>query len=215
MALCLFCPHMNHWSSIVDPSVRSLAEHGNCFRGIITFTGYLQSRLRDVSELSVMKDGGLFQVEGLARHPRYGAGVQVREYTSIWDAIQSILAKEGWRGLYKGTLPSVVKAAPAAAVTFVVYEAVIKWLTSLPVWSFLPFTMKVLKRANFSALERGVLKHLILGSWHFMSFKSFGHGIWPWVLLHYLLGWEVSEAQEKYQLCSSSSLSGGRYYNLC
>ncbi|CAK9269580.1 unnamed protein product [Sphagnum jensenii] len=74
-----------------------------------------------------------FQVEGLARHPRYGAGVQVREYTSIWDAIQSILAKEGWRGLYKGTLPSVVKAAPAAAVTFVVYEAVIKWLTSLPV----------------------------------------------------------------------------------
>jgi solute carrier family 25 thiamine pyrophosphate transporter 19 len=89
--------------------------------------------LRDVSELSVMKGGGLFQVEGLARHPRYGAGVQVREYTSIWDAIQSILAKEGWRGLYKGTLPSVVKAAPAAAVTFVVYEAVIKWLTSLPV----------------------------------------------------------------------------------
>jgi solute carrier family 25 thiamine pyrophosphate transporter 19 len=55
----------------------------------------------------------------------------VREYKNIWDAIQMILAKEGWRGLYKGTLPSVVKAAPAAAITFVVYEAVLHWLTSL------------------------------------------------------------------------------------
>ncbi|CAM6026547.1 unnamed protein product [Sphagnum balticum] len=72
-----------------------------------------------------------FQVQGLARHPRYGAGIQVREYKNIWDAIQMILAKEGWRGLYKGTLPSVVKAAPAAAVTFAVYDAVLNWLTSV------------------------------------------------------------------------------------
>jgi solute carrier family 25 thiamine pyrophosphate transporter 19 len=42
-----------------------------------------------------------------------------------------ILAKEGWRGLYKGTLPSVVKAAPAAAITFAVYDAVLNWLTSV------------------------------------------------------------------------------------
>jgi solute carrier family 25 thiamine pyrophosphate transporter 19 len=72
-----------------------------------------------------------FQVQGLNRHPRYGAGIQEREYKNIWDAIQTILAKEGWRGLYKGTLPSVVKAAPAAAITFVVYEAVLNRLTSL------------------------------------------------------------------------------------
>ncbi len=73
----------------------------------------------------------IFQVQGLNRHPRYGAGIQEREYKNIWDAIQTILAKEGWRGLYKGTLPSVVKAAPAAAITFVVYEAVLNRLTSL------------------------------------------------------------------------------------
>lgn len=40
------------------------------------------------------------------------------------DAITKILAEEGLAGLYKGTLPSVVKAAPAAAITFVVYEYV-------------------------------------------------------------------------------------------
>jgi hypothetical protein len=37
----------------------------------------------------------------------------------------------------------------------------------------------VLKRADFSDLKRGVLKLLVWGSWHFMGFKSSGHGIWP------------------------------------
>ncbi|KAL2641552.1 hypothetical protein R1flu_009139 [Riccia fluitans] len=41
------------------------------------------------------------------------------------DAITRILAAEGLAGLYEGTLPSVVKAAPAAAISFVVYEAVL------------------------------------------------------------------------------------------
>ncbi|KAL2641582.1 hypothetical protein R1flu_009169 [Riccia fluitans] len=63
-----------------------------------------------------------FQIEGLQRHPRYGARIQTKEYKSMRDAISRILAAEGLAGLYKGTLPSVVKAAPAAAITFVVYD---------------------------------------------------------------------------------------------
>ncbi|KAG6554263.1 hypothetical protein Mapa_004179 [Marchantia paleacea] len=72
-----------------------------------------------------------FQVEGLQRHPRYGATITHKEYKSMRDAITRILQKEGLAGLYKGTLPSVVKAAPAAAITFVVYEYLADYLKDL------------------------------------------------------------------------------------
>ena len=38
---------------------------------------------------------------------------------------------EGLAGLYKGIVPSVMKAAPAGAVTFVVYEYTSDWLDSI------------------------------------------------------------------------------------
>jgi len=47
------------------------------------------------------------------------------------DAIKRILQMEGWAGLYKGIVPSTVKAAPANAVTFVAYELISDWLESL------------------------------------------------------------------------------------
>lgn len=48
----------------------------------------------------------------------------------MFDAICKILRKEGWPGLYKGIYPSVLKAAPAGAVTFVAYELTSEWLES-------------------------------------------------------------------------------------
>lgn len=33
--------------------------------------------------------------------------------------------REGIKGFYKGSLPSIIKAAPSAAVTFATYEFVI------------------------------------------------------------------------------------------
>lgn len=71
-----------------------------------------------------------FQIEGLQRHPKYGARVEHRAYKNMLDAFNRILQSEGWAGLYKGILPSTVKAAPAGAVTFVAYEAVLDWLDS-------------------------------------------------------------------------------------
>ncbi|KAK1390479.1 Mitochondrial thiamine pyrophosphate carrier [Heracleum sosnowskyi] len=71
-----------------------------------------------------------FQIQGLQRHPRYGAVVECRAYTNIVDAFYRILQKEGWAGLYKGIIPSVVKAAPAGAVTFLTYEFFLEWLES-------------------------------------------------------------------------------------
>lgn len=46
------------------------------------------------------------------------------------DALRRIVQKEGWAGLYKGIVPSTVKAAPAGAVTFVAYEYTSDWLES-------------------------------------------------------------------------------------
>ncbi|GAB4856280.1 hypothetical protein Ancab_014208 [Ancistrocladus abbreviatus] len=72
-----------------------------------------------------------FQIEGLERHPRYGARVEHRAYHNMFDALHRILKTEGWAGLYKGIVPSVVKAAPAGAVTFVAYESASEWLESV------------------------------------------------------------------------------------
>ncbi|KAK9734332.1 hypothetical protein RND81_04G132300 [Saponaria officinalis] len=71
-----------------------------------------------------------FQVEGLRRHTRYGARVEEGAYRNMYDAFIRILQAEGWGGLYKGIVPSIVKAAPAGAVTFVAYEFFSDWLES-------------------------------------------------------------------------------------
>ncbi|XP_057734805.1 mitochondrial thiamine diphosphate carrier 2-like [Arachis stenosperma] len=72
-----------------------------------------------------------FQIEGLQRHPRYGARVELHAYRNMFDALSQIIRSEGWAGLYKGIIPSTVKAAPAGAVTFVAYELTSDWLESL------------------------------------------------------------------------------------
>ncbi|KAJ9549374.1 hypothetical protein OSB04_021917 [Centaurea solstitialis] len=72
-----------------------------------------------------------FQIEGLRRHPRYGARVEARAYRNMYDALKRIMQQEGWAGLYKGIVPSIVKAAPAGAVTFVAYEYTSDWVESL------------------------------------------------------------------------------------
>ncbi|KAL0457390.1 UNVERIFIED_CONTAM: Mitochondrial thiamine diphosphate carrier 2 [Sesamum latifolium] len=71
-----------------------------------------------------------FQVEG-CNDPRYGARVEQHAYRNMHDALRRILHAEGWAGLYKGIVPSIVKAAPAGAVTFVAYEFTSDWLELL------------------------------------------------------------------------------------
>lgn len=38
------------------------------------------------------------------------------------DVLQTTLRHEGWRGLYKGLLPSILKVGPAVGVSWIVYE---------------------------------------------------------------------------------------------
>lgn len=54
------------------------------------------------------------QTQGTAMHPP--------TYTGIWDATQKTIQREGYRGLYKGLTPNLLKVAPALSITWVVYE---------------------------------------------------------------------------------------------
>ncbi|KAG6472037.1 mitochondrial thiamine diphosphate carrier 2-like [Zingiber officinale] len=71
-----------------------------------------------------------FQVEGLPRHPRYGARVESYMYRNMYHALLQIYHTEGWHGLYKGIFPSLLKSAPAGAITFISYEYTSDWLES-------------------------------------------------------------------------------------
>lgn len=67
-----------------------------------------------------------YQVAGLQRSLSYGARVDsALTRSSLAACISEIYTREGLRGLWKGSLPSIIKAAPSAAITFVAYEAVL------------------------------------------------------------------------------------------
>ncbi|KAI0406259.1 mitochondrial carrier domain-containing protein [Xylaria palmicola] len=54
------------------------------------------------------------QTQGTSMHPA--------RYTGIWDVAQKTIKNEGFRGLYKGLMPNLLKVAPALSITWMVYE---------------------------------------------------------------------------------------------
>ncbi|KAK1277155.1 hypothetical protein QJS04_geneDACA003429 [Acorus gramineus] len=89
-------------------------------------------RLRKAENKNTTKRSpGMIRIEGLQRHPKYGARVENSAYKNMYDALRQIVRMEGYAGLYKGIVPSVIKAAPAGAVTFVAYEYTSDWLESI------------------------------------------------------------------------------------
>ena len=54
------------------------------------------------------------------RVPQYSHGV--------WQTGKTVVAREGWRGLYRGLGISLVKAAPASAITMWSYETALRML---------------------------------------------------------------------------------------
>ncbi|KAJ6780133.1 hypothetical protein PWT90_03846 [Aphanocladium album] len=51
-----------------------------------------------------------------------GTAMHSATYTGVWDVTQKTIQKEGFRGLYKGLTPNLLKVAPALSITWVVYE---------------------------------------------------------------------------------------------
>lgn len=65
------------------------------------------------------------QVQGPTRE-RYGEG-RIPVYTrGIWKTGKTIVAREGWRGLYRGLGVGLIKSAPASAITMWTYESALK-----------------------------------------------------------------------------------------
>ncbi|EXJ78756.1 hypothetical protein A1O1_09158 [Capronia coronata CBS 617.96] len=54
------------------------------------------------------------QAQGTILHPP--------TYTGIWDVAVKTIQGEGYRGLFKGVTPNLLKVAPAVSISYVVYE---------------------------------------------------------------------------------------------
>jgi len=52
-------------------------------------------------------------------------------YTGTWDALRTIVAKEGWPGLFKGYIPHMLKVVPSMAASFWTFEVVKKLINAL------------------------------------------------------------------------------------
>lgn len=52
----------------------------------------------------------------------------VPRYVDSWHVARETARYEGFRGFYKGITPNLLKNAPAASITFVVYESVLNLL---------------------------------------------------------------------------------------
>ncbi|KAG2497711.1 hypothetical protein HYH03_004448 [Edaphochlamys debaryana] len=73
-----------------------------------------------------------YQVAGLQRSLRYGARVEAGfALRSLGASLVHIARTEGVAGLWKGSIPSIAKAAPSAAITFAAYDAVLAALLAL------------------------------------------------------------------------------------
>jgi len=70
------------------------------------------------------------QVVGMK--PTSGAGSLGYQYDGAWQAIGFVLRTEGWRGMYRGLWPNLLKVAPSIATSFFTYELVKDFLISMP-----------------------------------------------------------------------------------
>ncbi len=66
------------------------------------------------------------QVQGPTR-TRYVHG-NIPEYRGVLHTLQTVIRKEGFRGMYRGLTVSLLKAAPASAVTMWTYERALQFL---------------------------------------------------------------------------------------
>ena len=53
------------------------------------------------------------------------------KYKSIWDAVRVIVSQEGFRGLYKGITPNLLKVAPSMASSWLSFEMTRDFVVSL------------------------------------------------------------------------------------
>ena len=62
--------------------------------------------------------------------PRPSTKARDAKYDGMWDVMRSTWRNEGWRGFYRGLTPQLLKTAPSSAITFLIYETVVKFINS-------------------------------------------------------------------------------------
>ena len=65
-----------------------------------------------------------------ATAPRASGKSRDAKYDGMWDVMRSTWRKEGWRGFYRGLTPQLLKTAPSSAITFLIYETVVKFINT-------------------------------------------------------------------------------------
>ncbi|OCH92951.1 mitochondrial carrier [Obba rivulosa] len=55
------------------------------------------------------------QASGSSGHPQ--------RYSGVMDVVRQTYARDGWRGFYRGLLPTLAKVVPAVSISYVVYES--------------------------------------------------------------------------------------------
>ncbi len=78
--------------------------------GIGAFSGALGASV--VYPLNLLRTR--LQSQGTAIHPP--------TYTGVWDVTLKTVKGEGFRGLFKGITPNLLKVVPAVSITYVVYD---------------------------------------------------------------------------------------------
>ncbi|KAH8933576.1 hypothetical protein BDL97_18G037100 [Sphagnum fallax] len=52
------------------------------------------------------------------------------KYRNTWHAFEDAVRYEGFRGLYKGIIPNLLRVVPSSSLTFLIYESLLKFLKS-------------------------------------------------------------------------------------
>ncbi|CEP21543.1 unnamed protein product [Cyberlindnera jadinii] len=53
------------------------------------------------------------------------------KYTSVWNALETIVKTEGFAGLYKGLVANLFKVVPSMAVSWLTYDVIKDWMVKL------------------------------------------------------------------------------------
>ncbi|CAK4686763.1 hypothetical protein LEN26_014293 [Aphanomyces euteiches] len=113
---------LNHLSSSASPSRLQWLLHTVGNGAIAGFTSKLLVYPMDTVKKRM-------QMQGVPRHADYGQVIPV--YKNSWHCARDILHHEGIHGLYKGTVPSLIKSMLAHSCTFTVYELTVRGIHQL------------------------------------------------------------------------------------